>query len=235
MRKSIDAVAAIFGILKAGAAYVPVDPGAPPARNAYILQNCAVKAVVMESRFDAKLRPELEQLGPLPALLLIDEAGAGAALRRALDEADAKDAAPAVATVTPRRADLAYILYTSGSTGKPKGVMLSHENGVSFVDWCSEVFEPQPRRPLLLARAVPLRPVDPRHPRPAQARRDAGADRRGRRQGPGAPRRADRRAADLGLVLGAVDPRAARAVREARRATTTRPCAWCSSPARSSR
>src|SRR5262245_56519543 len=53
MRKSIDAVASIYGILKAGAAYVPVDPGAPPARNAYILQNCAVKAVIMESRFAA--------------------------------------------------------------------------------------------------------------------------------------------------------------------------------------
>jgi hypothetical protein len=44
LRKSIDAVAAIYGILKAGAAYVPVDPGAPPARNAYILHNCAVNA-----------------------------------------------------------------------------------------------------------------------------------------------------------------------------------------------
>jgi amino acid adenylation domain-containing protein len=142
MRKSIDAVAAIYGILKAGAAYVPVDPGAPPTRNAYILQNCAVRAVVMESRFDAKLRPELEQLGPHPALLLTDEAGAGAALRKALDEADAKVAAPEVGTFTPRRTDLAYILYTSGSTGKPKGVMLSHENGVSYVDWCTEVFEP---------------------------------------------------------------------------------------------
>jgi amino acid adenylation domain-containing protein len=37
---------------------------------------------------------------------------------------------------------LAYILYTSGSTGKPKGVMLSHANGESYVDWCSEVFAP---------------------------------------------------------------------------------------------
>jgi amino acid adenylation domain-containing protein len=142
IRKSIDAVAAVYGILQTGAAYVPVDPGAPPARNAYILQNCAVKALVMERRFDAKLRPELEQLGPLPALLPIEEAGAGAALRGALDEADATGAAPSVETAKPRPTDLAYILYTSGSTGKPKGVMLSHENGVSYVDWCSEVFEP---------------------------------------------------------------------------------------------
>jgi amino acid adenylation domain-containing protein len=144
MRKSIDAVAAIYGVLKAGAAYVPVDPGAPAARNAYILQNCAVKAVLMERRFDAKLQPELAQLGPLPQLVVTDEAGAGAALRRALDAADANGAAPAVETARPRATDLAYILYTSGSTGKPKGVMLSHENGVSYVDWCTEVFDPQP-------------------------------------------------------------------------------------------
>ncbi|NLD70843.1 MAG: D-alanine--poly(phosphoribitol) ligase, partial [Limnobacter sp.] len=43
-----------------------------------------------------------------------------------------------------RGQDLAYILYTSGSTGKPKGVMLSHDNAVSFVDWCTEVFDPWP-------------------------------------------------------------------------------------------
>ncbi len=142
MRKSIDAVASIYGILKTGAAYVPVDPGAPPARNAYILQNCTVKAVVMERRFDERLRPELEQLGPVPALILTADAGAGVALRRALDDANATDAAPTAVTFTPRRTDLAYILYTSGSTGKPKGVMLSHENGVSYVDWCTEMFEP---------------------------------------------------------------------------------------------
>src|SRR5262245_39807312 len=142
MRKSIDAVASIFGILKTGAAYVPVDPGAPAARNAYILHNCGVKVVIMEVRFEAKLRNEMAQLGPTPQLLLLEGTGGGMPLRQALDREEAQGPAPVTATANPTQNDLAYILYTSGSTGKPKGVMLSHENAVSFVDWCSEVFQP---------------------------------------------------------------------------------------------
>ncbi len=143
LRKSIDAVAALYGILEAGAAYVPVDPGAPPSRNAYILHNCAVRAVVLERRFQEKLEAELAQLGAAPSSLVLEGAGGGAALTRALEQADAASPAPPTTTAMPGPGDLAYILYTSGSTGKPKGVMLSHENGVSFVDWCSEVFEPR--------------------------------------------------------------------------------------------
>lgn len=145
LRKSIDAVATIYGILKAGAAYVPVDPGAPPARNAYILNNCAVKLAVVERRYAEKLKGELQQLGTFPALFVVDDAGGGLALRSALDSADAKLGAPATADAIAAPEDLAYILYTSGSTGKPKGVMLSHDNATSFVDWCSEVFVPQSR------------------------------------------------------------------------------------------
>lgn len=143
LRKSTDGVAAIYGILKTGAAYVPVDPGAPAERNAYIMHNCAVKAVVMENRFAEKFRAEYEQLGMLPSLLLLEGTGGGVALRQALDQSDTPDRAPETETARPSPSDLAYILYTSGSTGKPKGVMLSHENAVSFVDWCSEVFQPQ--------------------------------------------------------------------------------------------
>ncbi|GIX28259.1 MAG: hypothetical protein KatS3mg123_2140 [Burkholderiales bacterium] len=143
LRKSIDAVAAIYGILKAGAAYVPVDPGAPPSRNAYILHDCAVRAVVLERRFQEKLEAELAQLGAAPSSFVLEGAGGGAALARALEQADAANPAPPTTTAMPGPGDLAYILYTSGSTGKPKGVMLSHENGVSFVDWCSEVFKPR--------------------------------------------------------------------------------------------
>jgi amino acid adenylation domain-containing protein len=140
--KSIDAVASIFGILSTGAAYVPVDPGAPPSRNAYILHNCGVRAVILEKRFEARLRDELTQLGPIPQLLILEGVGGGMPLREALDREDGPNRVRATPTASCAKSDLAYILYTSGSTGKPKGVTLSHENAVSFVDWCSEVFQP---------------------------------------------------------------------------------------------
>jgi amino acid adenylation domain-containing protein len=140
MRKSIDAVASIYGILKIGAAYVPVDPGAPPARNAFILDNCVVKLAIVERRFAERLRHEMQLLGRMPSFLLTDDAGGGRALANALQAAGP---APVAANATVARDDLAYILYTSGSTGKPKGVMLSHENATSFVEWCSGTFAPQ--------------------------------------------------------------------------------------------
>ena len=143
LRKSIDGIAAIYGILKAGAAYVPVDPLAPAARNAYILHDCAVAALVIEGRFDARLREEHRALGALPEAIVVDEVGCGAGLRGALDRLDAAHPAAPASTAASAPADLAYILYTSGSTGKPKGVMLSHENATSFVDWCSEALAPR--------------------------------------------------------------------------------------------
>lgn len=144
LRKSIDTVAAIYGILRAGAAYVPVDPGAPPARNAYIMHNCGVKVVLTEARVADKFQVELQGLGMPPHLIVLDDVGGGLALATWLDNADAAHPMACRADEVPDQNDLAYILYTSGSTGKPKGVMLSHENAVSFVDWCSEVFEPTP-------------------------------------------------------------------------------------------
>jgi amino acid adenylation domain-containing protein len=140
--KSIDAVASILGVLKAGAAYVPCDPHGPAARNAYILADCQVKLAVVEERQGQALEPELDKLGALPSLFTIKASGDGSPLRAALEAAQNCDPADQAQSCASGPDDLAYILYTSGSTGRPKGVMLSHRNATSFVDWCSETFAP---------------------------------------------------------------------------------------------
>ena len=145
LAKSIDAVAAIFGTLKDGAAYIPVDPNAPASRNAYILADCRVKALIVEGRFAEALRGEPGGSSWPYALLQFNGAGNGVGLAAALDQAHHDGPAKEASTVLSHPDDLAYILYTSGSTGRPKGVMLSHRNAVSFVDWCSRTFEPRPQ------------------------------------------------------------------------------------------
>jgi amino acid adenylation domain-containing protein len=142
LRKSADAVASIFGIMRAGAAYVPADPTAPASRNAYIFHNCAVKIVIVEERLAEALRLEFSQLGFAPETIVLDGTGAGVPLTKALDRLDAVRPASSMPSAVPESSQLAYILYTSGSTGRPKGVMLSHGNAVSFIDWCSDVFRP---------------------------------------------------------------------------------------------
>jgi amino acid adenylation domain-containing protein len=144
VHKSADGVAAIFGALKAGAAYVPVDPLAPAQRNAYIHANCAVKAVVVEECFSEAHASELAKLGASPHRIVLAGTGGGDSLRASLDGLDAANGSAPARTVESAKTDLAYILYTSGSTGKPKGVMLSHANACSFVDWCSREFDPRP-------------------------------------------------------------------------------------------
>lgn len=140
LHKSIDSVASIFGVLKTGAAYVPVDPGAPVARNAYILSDCSVRAAIVEKRFLDSLKAEYR--GETPSTLVIEATGGGKPLKQALRQEQMNRPAPLAVTVVPESEDLAYILYTSGSTGKPKGVMLAHQAAISYVDWCSEVFTP---------------------------------------------------------------------------------------------
>lgn len=138
--KGLESVASIHGILRAGAAYVPVDPTAPAVRGAGILADAQVRAAVVNAPLAAELVRDWPGRGPLPRLIVVGEEDTNAiGINSAAWDAIMADDAPSP-LAPPRLADdLAYILYTSGSTGKPKGVMLSHANAFCFLDWCASV------------------------------------------------------------------------------------------------
>jgi amino acid adenylation domain-containing protein len=144
--KGREAVTAIHGILRAGAAYVPADPTGPPARAAAILAAAGAKAVVVSAGLAPALRDAWPTGGPLPRLILVDDPASGA--DGSIGPADAAwsevmaDDAPSPLAPPRAEEDLAYILFTSGSTGQPKGVMLSHANALTFLDWSREALGP---------------------------------------------------------------------------------------------
>ncbi len=157
--KSLEAVTAIHGVLRLGAAYVPVDPTGPVVRAVNILGASGVKAAVVAADLAPALHAAWTGPGPRPRLIVVDghaahthenadEIGPSAQSAAAVEPGDAAwpevmaDGAPS--PLLPDRAadDLAYVLFTSGSTGKPKGVMLSHANALTFLDWCHEALGP---------------------------------------------------------------------------------------------
>ncbi|MGA2590501.1 MAG: Pls/PosA family non-ribosomal peptide synthetase [Bryobacteraceae bacterium] len=120
--RSIDAYATILAILKAGAAYVPVDPEYPADRIAYILADSGAGALVTTAE-----------------LAVRHAAFRGAVI--CVDADRSRIATESSAALSPEQfhidsQDLCYVIYTSGSTGRPKGVMVEHRNACHLV--CTE-------------------------------------------------------------------------------------------------
>ena len=138
--KCVESVIAMLGVVKAGGVYVPLDPQAPADRIGYIIGNCGIRALI--TREDKRRGLDSATIESLAFTVLIDEApkssnGGSLIPWTMLSEYPAAHAPQVVLTET----DLAYILYTSGSTGRPKGVMLTHQNALTFIEWCADIFK----------------------------------------------------------------------------------------------
>jgi amino acid adenylation domain-containing protein len=124
-QRSADMVVGVLGILKSGAAYVPIDPAYPPPRVAFLFEDSGALMAVTQSSLRAKLPPGVEhvllddpeQAGPLPREDDLEPGSTGS--------------------------DLAYVIYTSGSTGVPKGVAIEHHSPVALIDWARSVYSPE--------------------------------------------------------------------------------------------
>lgn len=138
MTKSADTLLTFQAVLRSGAAYVPIDARAPMGRAAAMIEDCHAAAVFVDEELLEPLASSLRERGvQVPVLAVPRHAGVGHQWR--IESLARRQSARHVAA---RPADLAFLLYTSGSTGKPKAVMLTHENVVAFVDWCSAAFAP---------------------------------------------------------------------------------------------
>lgn len=129
--KSIGSLSAVFGTLKADAAYVPVDPTAPASRNAFIFQDCEVRCMIVAKPLLEALSAEFGDQYELTEepLALMDDFGVELVLVAVTNT---------VGNTQEPIENLSYILYTSGSTGKPKGVIHTHASALSFVNWCAD-------------------------------------------------------------------------------------------------
>ncbi|MGW6977230.1 non-ribosomal peptide synthetase [Streptomyces sp. NPDC054952] len=120
--RSPAGVTALWGILKAGAAYVPLDPAHPGERIKEVLQECGARLCLTQRHLADALTVSV------PCPLIQTE-----------DVLDAPDTAVGELPPAPGPGDLAYVMHTSGSSGRPKGVRIEHGGLTGFVRWMTDV------------------------------------------------------------------------------------------------
>jgi amino acid adenylation domain-containing protein len=129
----------LLGVLKAGGAYLPIDPAYPPERIGFLLDDAQVELLITRIRLieDRGWRTDDRWRAPgfdrLTKVLCLDRDAA--LIRNWWKETDPN--------FKVRSKNLAYLIYTSGSTGQPKGVAVEHRNAAALLGWARSVFSPE--------------------------------------------------------------------------------------------
>lgn len=137
MRRTWELVATMVGVLRAGCAYVPLDPAYPRERVRYMLEHArAVGVIVDHETVDLEIAAEFYDA--VPQLIRLDEVGARTAN----------------GATGPSASDLAYVIYTSGSTGRPKAVAVEHRSIVAMSRSMRELLDDEELAGVLAAASV---------------------------------------------------------------------------------
>ncbi|HKP13616.1 MAG TPA: amino acid adenylation domain-containing protein, partial [Blastocatellia bacterium] len=140
LERSVDLIVAIIGVLKAGAAYLPLDPAYPAQRLAFMMEDSGMKVVLSRERMRSILPPH-----HIPQ---IDIEAAGAEIEK-----------KCVANPAPiaNQDNAAYVIYTSGSTGQPKGAVICHKSVVNLLTALQEaIYRRLPAEPLRVSLNGPI-------------------------------------------------------------------------------
>lgn len=123
MERSLEMIVGLWGVLKAGGTYVPLDPTSPEARLTFMLEDAGAQVILSQEKLSQRLS------GSQATLICLDSDW-----QRIATESTTNPVNETVAE------NLAYVIYTSGSTGRPKGVMISHQGLVNYLTWCTREY-----------------------------------------------------------------------------------------------
>ncbi|PSF37372.1 non-ribosomal peptide synthetase [Aphanothece hegewaldii CCALA 016] len=122
LKRSLEMIVALLGVLKAGCGYVPLDPNYPKERLDYIIQETQIKVLLTQQDL-------IQNTYQIPVIFLDQD------WKHLSSYSDIN------LDLSLHSNNLAYIIYTSGSTGKPKGVMIEHRSLVSFTQWAIKHYQ----------------------------------------------------------------------------------------------
>ncbi len=142
MERSIESVAGMLGIWKAGGAYLPLDSTYPQERLSYMLAEAQVKVLLTQERVR-------EQLPPFAGRIVVAEdelqavVGEGAEADGGFEAVEAAIGAQVQLPAAAGMDQLAYVIFTSGSTGQPKGVEITHRGLMNLIGWHRQTYDVQ--------------------------------------------------------------------------------------------
>lgn len=138
MPRCLETAIAVYGVLKVGAVYVPLDPFAPLTRTEFVINDCAIKHLISVTQQTRKLR-KLSETTDIASIVGIDKELPNTPTISWDTIYETCDNEPVSIEILGD--DLAYILYTSGSTGIPKGIMHTHSSALAFVKLAAYMYE----------------------------------------------------------------------------------------------